>query len=292
MYPLWTNYLLTLTLFSPFGCSTLTTFYPLWTNYHPPTSTSLYPLRQLNSFSLYPLWTNYTLTLTPLYPPLQPKPYINLIQFLLRCIPFEQINPSPLHHFPLLAAQLLHHLPLWKNTPGSSTFNSLCPLWTNYLLTLTLFSPFGCSTLTTFYHLWTNYHPPTSTPLYPLRQLNSFSMYPLWTNYTLTLTPLYPPLQPKPYINLIQFLLHCIPSEQINPSPLHHFPLLAAQLLHHLPLWKNTPGSSTFNSLCPLWTNYHLALTPFFHLWQLNSYFILPPLNKLPPPNLNTTLSP
>ena len=159
------------------------------------------------------------------------------------CIPSEQITSSHLHHFPLLAAQLLQHFaPSEQITTPQPQHN---------------FIPLGSSILS---HC-TDYEQIIPSHLH-----------------------LYTPFAAQTLHQLIQFLLNCIPFEQITPSPLHHFPLSVAQLLHHLPLWKKTPGSSTFNSLCPLWTNYHLALTPFFHLWQLNSYFNLPPLNKLPPP--------
>ena len=187
------------------------------------------------------------------------------------------MSPQPYTILHFLAAQLLPHLPLWKNTPGSSTFNSLYLLWTNYHLALT-----------SFYHLWTNYPPPlcknyppplqlihhfiplgsstlssllplstnytlTLSPFYlpplgspvptsfyplwtniPLQFVHQFiplgsstlsSLYPLWANYNRTLTPLYPSSQPKSYINLIQIIVLCIPSEQITPSLLHHFPL-------------------------------------------------------------------
>ena len=83
---------------------------------------------------------------------------------------------------------------------------------------------------------------------------------PLWTNYPLTLTPLYPPWQPNSYIIL--------PPGQITPSLLHHFTPL---------------GSPTLTSFYPLRTNYPLILTPFYPPWQPNSYIILPPPNKLPP---------
>ena len=59
------------------------------------------------------------------------------------------------------------------------------------------------------------------------------------------------------------------PSEQNTPSLLHHFTPL---------------GSSTLSSFYPLWINYPLTLTPIYPPWQPNSYIILPPLNKLPPP--------
>ena len=114
--------------------------------------------------------------------------------FLLVCFnPSEQIIPSILHHFtPSGSPALTSFTPREKNS-GSSPFNSLYPLWSNNHLALTpFFHPWQLNSYIILPTL-NNYHPPTQTPLYPLRQLNSFSLYPLWTNYTLTLTPLYPP---------------------------------------------------------------------------------------------------
>ena len=50
-------------------------------------------------------------------------------------------------------------------------------------------------------------------------------------------------------------------------------------ILHHF----TTLGSPTLPSFYPLWTNYPLILTPFYHSWRPNYYIILSPLKKLPP---------
>ena len=104
--------------------------------------------------------------------------------------------------------------------------------------------------------------PPHSyTILPPLAAQTLSSIYPLWTNYPLTLTPFNPPWLPK--------LFHQFtPSGKITPSLLHHFTPL---------------GSPTLTWFYPLWTNYPLTLTPFYPPWQPNSLIILPPLDKLLP---------
>ena len=113
---------------------------------------------------------------------------------------------------------------------------------------------------------------------FPLWLLNSYIILPPLKNYFHTLTPFSLGSLSLKFFN---------PSEQIILSILHHFTLFGSPALTSFtPLEKN-PGSSPFNSLYPLWTNNHLALTPFFHPWQLNSYIILPPLNNYPPPLIN-----
>ena len=170
LYPLWTNYPLTLTPFSTFGCSTLTSFYPLWKNYIL-TLTPFFPLAACLLSFLTPLnkLSSQSYTIFPFWQPssylIYPSGKIPLAaQLLIPCAPSEQTTTSFLHHF----------------------------------------STFGSSTLTSIYHLWTNYQPPTSAPLYPLKQLISFITVPTMNQYTLTLTPLYPPWQPRPYIKLFQ----------------------------------------------------------------------------------------
>ena len=180
------------TIISPFAAqilhqfnSTFTSLYPLWTNYPlalsplhyfplffitflsprsyiilpplnklppPPTHTPLYPLRQLNSFITVPIMKK-----------LQPQ-YYTII--------------------PPFAAQILHQF--------NSIFNSLYPLWRNYPLTLTPFSPFACSTLKSFYPLWQNYIL-TLTPFFTFGSSTLTSFHHLWTittpnSYT-TLSP-------------------------------------------------------------------------------------------------------
>ena len=181
--------------FTPLGTPTLTSFYPLWTNY-PLTNTAFYPLAG---------------------------------QLLHHFTPSEKITFYTI--LPPLAAQLLHHfIPSEQVTP--------------HLYTIL---PFGSPTLTSFYTLWTNYH--------------------------LTLKPIYPPWQPNSYI-ILQPL-----KKKLSPHFYTILTPLAAQLLHHF-----TPlGSPTPTSIYPLWTNYHLTLKPFYPPWHPNSYIILAPLNKLPP---------
>ena len=97
--------------------------------------------------------------------------------------------------------------------------------------------------------------------------------------------------------------------QQITPSLLHHFTpseLIATKLVTHFtslgspalssfyPLWTNhlqllhhfttSHGSSTLTSFYPMRTNYPLILTPLYPSpRKLNSYLILPHLNKPPP---------
>ena len=263
--------------FTPVGSPFLTPFYPLRKNY-PLTITPIYAPWQPNYTSFYPFRINYPLTFTPFYPPWQPNYYIILpplnklppysytilpplgAQLLHHFIASEQITPSLLHHFTPLAAQLLPHFsPSDQITPSllhhfthcSPTNTPFYPLRTNYPLTLTpIYAPWQ-----------PNYNiillpliklPPYSyTILPPLAAQLLHHFKPLWTNYPLTLTPLYPPWQTKNYTILppldklpphsytilpplaAQLLHYFIPSEQINPSLLHHFIPLAAQLLPH-----------------------------------------------------------
>ena len=76
--------------------------------------------------------------------------------------------------------------------------------------------------------------------------------------------------EPSSYITLFplkcQLLHHFTPSEQYISLLLHHFTPLAANFQTLLPL----------RAICPL------TLTAFYPHWQLNSYTILYPLNKLP----------
>ena len=53
-----------------------------------------------------------------------------------------------------------------------------------------------------------------------------------------------------------QILANVTPSGQVNPSLLQHFTPL---------------GSPTLTSFYPLWTNYPLILTPFYHYWKPNA---------------------
>ena len=152
----------------PPGSPTLTSFYPLNLSYFSPHTRRLpvlnpqplYPqLRRLTLqtikacpthdglyipisanypltlTSFYPLRTNYPLTLTPFYPSWQPNSYIILP-------PSEQITPHSYTILTPLAAQLLHHF-----NPSEQITHSL----------LQHFVPLGSPTLSSFYHLWTNY---------------------------------------------------------------------------------------------------------------------------------------
>ena len=120
----------------------------------------------------------------------------------------------------------------------------------------------------------------------PLGSPTMTSLYPLLTNYPLSLITFYPPWQPNSCTILTSL-------EKLPPHSYTILPPLAARLLHHFTpseqvthalLHHFTPlGSSNLSSCYTLWTNYPLALTPFYHPWQPNYYIILPPLDKLPP---------
>ena len=222
--------------------------------------------------SFYPLWTT-----TPLH--------------------------SLLHHFTLLAAQLLAHfnLPLNTSAPtptplsplGSSNRTSFYPLWTttplNSLLhhfaslaaqLLAHFTPYdritpnsytnlplGSSNLTSTYPLWTNYPPSLLHHFTPLAaQLLAHFNLPLTTSPP-TLTPLFTPWQLNSYL-----ISHLWTNYPLPPPPLLHlFTPLATQLLHQF---------------TPLTTKFTPTLTQLYRRWQLNSYLNFSPLNKLLPPTL------
>ena len=78
----------------------------------------------------------------------------------------------------------------------------------------------------------------------PIGRPTITSFCPLWTNYPLTLTTIYPPLQPNSYIIL--------PSpDKLLPHSYTILPNLEAQILAHVtPLDKLTPHS--YNILPPL----------------------------------------
>ena len=230
--------------------------------------------------------------LTSFYPSEQipPHSYIILTRSAVQLshhFNISEQNTPLLYHFTHLAAQLLHH------------FNHSQQ---NYLSFLHHFTPLGSSSFNSLFPIWKNY-PLILTPFYPLRQINSYiilpplnkllrhsytilrplgsspliSFYHPWTNYPLNLTQFYPPLQPNSYL-----ILH----------PLEKYPLTLTAIYHTwqpksyftLPLWTNylppiTPiyplGSSTLSSFFFLWINYPHSYTI---LWPpgsstLNSFY-------------------
>ena len=102
------------------------------------------PLGSPNVTSFYTLCTGYPLTLTTFYSHWQPNSY-NILP------PLNQLPPNSYTILTPLAAQRLHQFnPSEQTIPsflqhftplGSPNVTSFYPLWTNYLLTLTLFFP-------------------------------------------------------------------------------------------------------------------------------------------------------
>ena len=185
-------------LFTTLDCPTITSFYPLLNKLTPHSYTNLPSLAAQLFYHFTPsgqitpsLLHQFTLlgspTLTSFYTPPPPN----------KLPPHSYTNLTP------LAAQLLHHF-----TPSEEITPSF----------LHLFTTLDCPTITSFYpllnkllsHSYTNlpsladqllHHFSPSGQITPslLHQFNLLgsptltSFYPLWTNYPLTFTPIYPP---------------------------------------------------------------------------------------------------
>ena len=286
-HSLWANYPLTLTPFPPPLAAQLLPHFTPSEQINPSLLHHFTSLGRSTLNSVYPLWTNYPLTLTPfLPPPWQPSSYLTLpplnkltphsytilphfaAQLLHHFTPSEQITPSLSHHSPLAAQLLPHFTPSGQITPSlshhsppcSPTLTSFNSLWANYPLTLTSFLPPPLAA-----QLLPHFTPSEQITPSLLHHFTSLghstlnSVYPLWTNYPLTLTP-FPPLKPNSYL----ISLHL---GKLSPHSYTILPPLMAQLFPHFsPSEPITPslshpssppilGSQALTSLYPLWIN-------------------------------------
>ena len=188
----------------------------------PLTLEPIYPLGSTTFTSFYPLWTNYPLILTPFYLNWQPNSY-NILPPLDKLPPslFHQFTPPPLgillflilppHSYTILPpseAEFLQHFtpsgqinpltltPFYPPPPGSLTLSSFYPPLNNLPThSYTIFPHLAAELVANFTTLWTNYTL-TLTPFYPPWQPNSQIILPPQTNYPLSLTPFY--LNPPP----------------------------------------------------------------------------------------------
>ena len=202
-----------------------------------------------------------------LQPPTPPPPLA--AQLLHHFIPSEQITPHTCNILPALAAQLLAHSTLlWTNYPSLS--HHFTPLAAQLLLH---FTPSGQITYSLLHHFTLLDSSTLSSFHTPLDKLppHSCTILTPWQSNSYTYINLPPLNKNSPILHhftslAAELLLHFTPSGQITYSLLHHFTPLDSSTL-----------SSFYTPLDKLPLS-HTILPP----WQPNSYFTLPPLDKLP----------
>ena len=214
-------------------------------------------------------------------------------QLIAHYTPSEQITPNFYNHFTPVAAKIFPHLTPSEQITASLLHNFTPPPWqpNSYIIlsplnklpphTYTILPPLATQLL----HLFTlseQFTPSLLRHFIPFGRSTLTSFYPLWTIYPLTLTPFYHPCQlnsiiilpPQSYIVLAPIIDEC-KSWTHDFFTLSWFSFISrtpklVQLLKvyiyeskllELTLWRNYP--LTLTSIYPLRTNEPQTLTSF-----------------------------